>query len=486
MNPNIGASKTIIQRQSPVAHVSNSLNAFHPFLKLRQPISQSAYPEPREFKSQQQYIFPFTFVVPEHLLPHACNHYSSNPHLKAAHTQLPPSLGDAMVSSDGKSLMNDMAPMMSEISYKIRVSVQRRNPPANTRPFYTVCSVAKKVRIVPATIEQPPLEIECNSTDGYRTSREKNIRKALLGGKTGRLLVSAAQPKPLQLPTPDNASNIPVSSHLKLRLRFEPRNEDEQPPRLRTTSSKLKVLTYYAAQPWTAFPSKDIIQSFNTTNHGLYSHTVTLSSLCVASAQWTKHDGSTDADELRRSSLTSSSSTSSNSVTHPSVSCSSSFISKTYYTASITVPISLPKNKTFVPTFHSCLVSRVYTLDLSLSYQSPNTLLPSPSVSLNFPIQITSAPGNGIAPSEEIPSYMSLPETQIEEEYYRPRSVAPPSEDDYPDQYSPRSERSSASYAIEEDGNDDENAPPEYSAIAQSSVRTSGTISSVSMLGSLR
>lgn len=467
--------------------MSNNLNAFHPFLKLRQPISQSAYPEPRVFMSQQQYIFPFTFVVPEHLLPHACNHYSSNPHLKAAHTQLPPSLGDAMVSSDGKSLINDMAPMMSEISYKIRVLVQRRNAPTNTRPFYTMSSVAKKVRIVPATIEQPPLEIECNSTDGYRTSREKNIRKALLGGKTGRLLVSAAQPKPLQLPAPGTANNIPVSSHLKLRLRFEPRNEDEQPPRLRTTSSKLKVLTYYAAQPWTAFPSKDIIQSFNTTTYGLYSHTVSLSSLCVASAQWTKHDGSMDADELRRSSLSSSSSTSSSdSVTHPSVSCSSSCTNKPYYTASITVPISLPKNKTFVPTFHSCLVSRVYTLDLSLSYQSLNTLLPSPSVSLNFPIQITSAPGYGIAPSEDISSYMPLPETQIEEEYYLPRSVAPPSEDDYLDQYSPRSERSSASYSMEEDGNEDENSPPEYSAIAQSSVRTSGVLSPGLMLGSLR
>ncbi|KAF3390136.1 hypothetical protein DPV78_011473 [Talaromyces pinophilus] len=488
-----GASKTIIQRQSPVAHVANNLNAFHPFLKLRQPVDPSTYPESREFKPLETYIFPFTFVVPENLLLHACNHFTNNPHLKAAHTQLPPTLGDAMLSDDGKTMINDMAPMMSEIAYKLKVAVMKKNPPASPKPFYAISSVAKKVRIIPATMEQPPLEIGCNNVDGYRVRREKHVRKALLGGKTGRLVVSAAQPKPLQLPAPGSTGfKAPVSSHIKLHVRFDPETEDEQPPRLKSTSSKLKVSTFYATQPWTNFPSKEIAEAYNHTAHGVYPETINLSSLCVASAQWKKHDG-TDAslDGSRRSSLVSESSSSlADSLSHHP-SASSSYCGKTFYTASILVPVTLPANRTFVPTFHSCLVSRVYTLDLSLSYQPASTKLPlAPSISLNIPIQITSAPGNGLATPADA-SDLLLPDTQIEEEYYRPRTIAPPSEEDYQDHYSSYSPQRSSGGSFQDDveshtGSSD-HAPPEYSMITQSGagVRTSNPLSPGWMLDSL-
>lgn len=479
-----GTSKTIIQRQSPIAHVTNNLNAFHPFLRLRQPIDPNTYPEPREFKPLETYIFPFTFVVPENLLLHACSHFTNNPHLKAAHTQLPPTLGDAMVSDDGKTMINDMSPMMSEISYKLKVAVMTKNPPTSPRLFDTITSVAKKVRIIPATIEQPPLEIVCNS--GYRVRREKHVRKTLLGGKTGQLVVSAAQPKPLQLSAPGSKGfKAPISSHIKLHVRFDPETEDEQPPRLKSTSSKLKVSTFYATQPWTDFPSKEIAEGYSHMAHNVYSETINLSSLCVASAQWRKHDG-TELDDSRRSSLISESSSSlAESLIHLPP-ASSSYCGKTFYTASILVPVSLPVNRTFVPTFHSCLISRVYTLDLSLSYQPANTKLPlAPSISLNIPVQITSAPGNGLASLEEL-SDLLLPETQIEEEYYRPRNVAPPTEEDYQDHYTQRSSSDSYEDTQSHTGSSDY-APPEYSTITQSGagVRTSNPLSPGWMLDSL-
>lgn len=399
-----------------------------------------------------------------------------------------------MFSDDGKTSVNDMAPMMSEISYKIKVSVMKKNPPTSPKVFYTMSSVAKKVRIIPATMEQPPLEIGCNNADGYRVRREKHVRKALLGGKTGRLVVSAAQPKPLQLSAPGSSGfKAPVSSHVKLHVRFDPETEDEQPPRLRSTSSKLKVSTFYATQPWTNFPSKETAEAYNNTAHGVYSETINLSSLCVASAQWKKHDG-TDAslDDSRRSSLISESSSSlaESLIHHPSA--SSSYSGKTFYTVSILVPVTLPTNRTFVPTFHSCLVSRVYTLDLSLSYQPTSTKLPlTPSISLNIPIQITSAPGNGLAALENL-SDLLLPETQIEDEYYRPRNIAPPTEEDYQDHYTPYSPQRLSSDSFQDDaeshtGSSDDYAPPEYSTITQTGagVRTSNPLSPGWMLGSL-
>ncbi|EED21108.1 arrestin (or S-antigen) domain protein [Talaromyces stipitatus ATCC 10500] len=491
-----GTSKTTIPRQSPVAHLANNLNAFHPFLKLRQPIDPNTYAEPRELKPLETYIFPFTFVVPEHLLLHACNHYTSNPHLKVAHTQLPPTLGDAMLSDDGKTMINDMAPMMSEIAYKLKVSVMKKTPPTSPKEFVALSSVAKKVRIIPATTEQPPLEIGCNNAEGYRIRREKYVRKALLGGKTGRLVVTAAQPKPLELPAPSNTVNgckAAVNSHVKLHVRFDPETEDEEPPRLRSTFSKLKVSTFYSAQAWTDFPSLEIAQAPAHTSNGVYCETINLSSLCVGAAQWKKHDGTDSSrDGSRRSSLISDSSSSlADSLSHHP-SASSSYFGKTFYTASILVPVTLPANRTFVPTFHSCLVSRVYTLDLSLSYQPPHVKLPiAPSISLNIPIQITSAPGKGIALLAD--DLMMLPETQIEDEYYRPRNVSPPSEEDYLDRYSPYSSLMSTNESFQDDvepntGNGGGHAPPEYSTITQtgSGVRTSSLQSPAWMLGSLR
>lgn len=460
-------------RQSPVSQMSNNICAFHPFLRLRQPIDPTAYPEPREFKSQQLYIFPFTFVVPDRLLPQNCSHPTSDEYVKAAHTQLPPSFGDPMVCGDKGALIDDMAPMMSEIAYKIKVSVVKLNETSTTTTasFHTLSSIAKKVRIVPATSEQPPLEVEYNFTDHYHTRREKGVRKALLGGKSGRLVVTAAQPKPLQLPARGTTTDATANSHVKLHVRFDPENDSDQPPQLRSLLSKLRVLTYYSSIPWTTFPSKKAALACNNASQGLYTETVGLSSLCVVSAQWQKHDqkGIHHPQGSSRSSLESSSS-------EERLSPSSACLGKSFYTASILVPISLPSNKAFVPTFHSCLISRVYTLDMSLTYQSPGTKLLTPSISLKIPIQITSAPGDGIAPEED-PSTSILPAVQIEDEYYRPRNIAlPPSEG---------SSRTN-SVAMQDDtqplthdnDNGNDNAPPEYSAVPSASrVRVSTSLS---------
>ncbi|OKL61536.1 hypothetical protein UA08_03311 [Talaromyces atroroseus] len=485
-----GMTKTTLMRQSPMAHVSNNINASQCFLRLRQPIEQSAYPEPREFKSQQLYKFPFTFVVPDRLLPQSCSHFTNNPHVKAAHMQLPPSFGDAMVCDSGKALLDDMAPIMSEIGYKIKASVVQRNTTTATtagdKPLYLLSSIGKKVRIIPATIEQPPLEIECNCNADYRTRREKHVRKTLLGGKTGRLVVTAAQPRPLQLPargTANDAGEV-SSSYVKLHVRFDPENDDEQPPRLKSLLTRLKVVTYASVKPWTSFPSKNITTVYDKMNQShctVYTETLGLSSLCVASAPWKKYDGTGPNDSARNSLETNGSDDSSIYQL-----ASPSYSGKSFYTASILIPVSLPTNKAFVPTFHTCLVSRIYSLDLSLTYQSKPL---TPRISLNIPIQITSAPGNGISPDEDISTPMMLPETQIEDEYYRPRNITPPSENDYLDRYQLLTDSSADVYSSSSSSSssfspsnsvlllDSENAPPEYSAVPPSRVRTSDPLS---------
>jgi hypothetical protein len=50
----------------------------------------------------------------------------------------------------------------------------------------------------------------------------------------------------------------------------------------------------------------------------------------------------------------------------------------------------LPKNKTFVPSFHSCIVSRNYVLDMELSYRITGATVGTPSIKLKVPVQVSS------------------------------------------------------------------------------------------------
>ncbi|GAD95707.1 arrestin (or S-antigen), N-terminal domain protein [Paecilomyces variotii No. 5] len=410
-----GSSTTSVERSSSMVGSSGKSNAYQTFLKLRQPISQTEYPHPRVFEAGQTFRFPFTFVVPDRLLPQVCDHSKNNLHLRYAHTQLPPSLGDPMLAGDGVSLLDDMAPLMSRISYVIKVSISRK-PSGDGGRSTNLASVAKKIRIIPVVDEQPPLSI-ADDCDDYCLRKEKDVKRGLLRGKYGRLVIQASQPRPLQGDfTRSNGSSCPASTVATLHLRFDP-VADEQPPRLGTLWTKMKASTFYSIIPWDSFPSKSS-NAYWMNIRGAYTETVPLSSRCIASAQWEKHPNNEDNAISRRTSMQSASSI--ESLTGPSA----SYSGKTFYTASVLVPITLPKSKSFVPTFHSCLISRTYTLDLCVSYHTPNTNVLTPSSSLRVPIQVTCGrPDRSTNYHDE----EAGAETEEEEQdFFRPRSIAPP------------------------------------------------------------
>ncbi|KAL1877823.1 hypothetical protein Plec18167_004792 [Paecilomyces lecythidis] len=410
-----GLSTTSVERSSSMVGAGGKSNAYQTFLKLRQPINRTEYPHPRVFEAGQTFKFTFTFVVPDRLLPQVCEHSKNNLHLRHAHTQLPPSLGDPMLAGDGVSLLDDMAPIMSRISYVIKVSISRNPSVEGGRPT-NLASVAKKVRIIPVVDEQPPLSIADDCGD-YCLRKEKDIKRGLLRGKYGRLVIEASQPKPLQGDyTSSNGSSCPASTVATLHLRFDP-VADELPPRLGTLWAKIKASTFYSVIPWDSFPSKSA-NTYWTNIRGVYTETVPLSSRCIALVQWEKHHANGNDAISRRTSLQSASSTETL-TSGPSA----SYSGKTFYTASILVPITLPKSKSFVPTFHSCLISRTYALDLSVSYHTPNTNVLTPSSSLRVPIQLTC--GRPDRPTSYDDAEAEA-ETEEEEDFFRPRRIAPP------------------------------------------------------------
>ncbi|KAH3012430.1 hypothetical protein KXW60_009119 [Aspergillus fumigatus] len=403
-----GTARTSVER----AAYPGRTGAYQTFLKLRQPIDDAAYPTPRILESGRAYQFPFTFVVPDRLLPHVCTHSKINAHVERSHTLLPPTLGDPMLASNGKTLLDDMVPEMCQISYMIRVVVNNK-PDGESDARKSLASAGKKVRIIPTVDEEPPLNV-FEGDDVYCTRKEKDVKRGLMRAKLGRLVVAASQPKPIQLTAPQYETKESVGTVATIHLRFDPVG-NEAPPRLGSVWSRLRVSTYYAAVPWEDYPSALSATMWAQVGKSVYTETVPLSTLCVASAQWTKHSASSP---VRRSSLESTSS--SESLTGPSA----SFSRSTYYTASVVVPVSLPASKAFVPTFYSCLISRMYTLDLSISYHTPNANILTPTASLRLPLQLTSQPK-----ADTRPKY-GMHEITLEEvdaEFFSPRNVSPPS-----------------------------------------------------------
>lgn len=338
-----------------------------------------------------------------------------------------------------------MSPDMSKISYLVRARVTKQCPVGEG--MRTMADAAKKVRIIPASEEQPPLDVpECNPD--YYLRKEKDVRRGLFRGKLGRLVMEAAQPKALQLPHPQAESPCPTTTMARVNLRFDPVDEAQEPPQLGTLWGKLKVSTYFGTTPWTDFPTRNSSLGICPTQ-GVYSENVPLSSRCVGSVQWQKHGSQAESDLARRDSLYSASSI--ESATTPSA----SYAGKTFYTASVLVPVTLPTgNKAFVPTFYSCLVSRVYLLDLCISYHTPNANIMVPTVSLKLPIQIAST--GKLAESDSEADASSMTVAQVDRDFFRPRNIAPPS---------PEYTVTSSSIAVPTAAPDSQSAPPEYSIL---------------------
>lgn len=121
-------------------------------------MDDAAIPEPRVLVTGKPYVFPFTFNIPEHLLPQSCQHPKDNDAVQEFHLNLPPSLGDPMLATEGgkgKVLLDDMAPDMGIISYAIRVRLTKgRNSDGK---HMIISEESRKLRVVPAVPEWAPL-----------------------------------------------------------------------------------------------------------------------------------------------------------------------------------------------------------------------------------------------------------------------------------------------------------------------------------------
>jgi len=406
--------------------MSGRTEAVHRFMRLEQPIREADLPHPRVLEAGKTYKFPFTFAVPQQLLPRACVHKVRHDNVRDAHLQLPPSFGDPSLSGFGTTLLDDLAPEMAKISYLIKVRLTKSS---DRETDYTIAESSKKLRIMPTFEEQPPLDID-GKDDEYFHRQEKNIRKGVLKGKLGRLVIEASQPKSFRLPAlPPGPSNPPVTTMAKVVLRFDPSDEKCPPPRLGSLNSKLKVCTYYASMPRPMFPNRALM-SYDMTQ-GYISDMLSLSSMCVASVDWRKHEAWENPASRRDSAMSTASTMSTMTINSNNLSAtaipdaSRSYRGKSFYTATILVPLSLPTSKNLVPTFHTCLISRVYALHLSISTTGQSL---APTLTLKLPVQISSE-GSVSSVERRRASEQAEQAALDADATFEPRNVAPPNGD---------------------------------------------------------
>lgn len=350
-------------------------------------------------------------------------------------------MGDPDVSGFGGTLIDDLAPEMSKVIYMVKAKIVQIREPDGALSVIT--ERTKKVRVKPAYEEQLPVTIYPNDI-AYRIRHEKIIKRGLFKGKLGTLSAQGTQPKALLIPGARSSGNNPITTTAKLTLRFDPTDENSIPPTLGSVASKIKISTYYASAARHNFPLRSSIGSDDS--QGLYQETLSLSSLCVASAQWQKHTAAenpvTDKDIERRDSGISDCSTSSSDS--GILGASKGYRGGCFYSAQIIVPIMLPLNKNFLPTFHSCLISRIYTVHLHISAQAPG--IGDPTLHLKIPVQICaegSETGNENARARSAEANAAQV-AQEADAMFVPRNVAPPP-------------------AVSEGAND---LPPEYGALA--------------------
>jgi hypothetical protein len=321
-------------------------------------------------------------------------------------------MGDGEISQH-----DDLAPEMTRISYAIRAKVIRNREEVEKEAV--LVEGLKKLRVVPAVVEAPPLSIVDGNRD-YVLSKTKLLKKGVFSGKLGRITVSADQTNAIILPSPASPSTSPATTMATLNLRFEPHDVSSEPPKLGSLTTKIKAITFYNVIPAQALPSTFYVTALNEATRGFYHTSIPLSSRRVTSVAWAKH-GSEVTDLRRDSDSSTSSSDYSDSVLSPVQE------SAVYYTATVLVPITLPSSKTWVPTFHSCTVSRTYTIDISLTIHTPGAGVPASSASLHLPVQIAAA-GNQTQ-RRELSAAEAAAELARVDEFFTPRLIQVPSEE---------------------------------------------------------
>lgn len=337
------------------------MRANHIFLETEQTLIRD-HTHQSTFHNGFIHRYPFCFIVPGQLLPQACRHKKTDIAVEISHAILPPTLGDSSPTGRCGWPKDNLASDMARIRYFLRVDFIK--PSCDTGANEIWLSKTKAVRLIPKYQAVPPIDLFESSW--HCSHKERRLSQGLLNSRSGRLTATMQQPRPIHIHGTRGKEYGCSSTAAIMNLSFVTA-ENASPPQLQEIRSELHACTFYGITPWTKFPTLSDQNYLHYDGGRLFCRSSSSVNICVASVHWSRTSKIIAQCKLH----------------------TSNDDHEIEYTASILVPVTPSKSISFVPTFHSCLISRVYSLQLGLYYRQSRDSLFSSILSLSVPIQIT-------------------------------------------------------------------------------------------------
>jgi hypothetical protein len=343
-----GISRTYGRRIVPHAPNARTVTTAHRFLELTQPDLAQCFPDDKVFRSGRHYTFPFEFAIPDRMLPATCRHVVESPGIHELHTLMPPSLGDRQAGE-----ANDYAPRRVSVKYRVIARVFKAEGPAGHSEMEMLAFDSKRIQFMPSDVVPMPVPEESNHI--YHVGRYIPLRK-LLVKQLGNLAVTSVQASTFRVQKAHSGVwHSDLSGQVRLELMFIPAFDGAEPPKQIELSGIFRTETTSAVSPLVQLPSTD-----PWLGPGLDRHTapsVILSSQAVGNISWTKVSAAgTESGEKCPSY-----------EALPSGRPPQYPRSNSHYSAEIVASLAAAVGCSLVPTFHSCLISRTYSIDLRLS-----------------------------------------------------------------------------------------------------------------------
>ena len=349
-----GKTATRIEKHVILSNIPGYISGEHTFLRMSCPIRLTDLPKQCLARRRQTYHIPFNFTVPQSLLPYACSHATIDESTtRKAHLHLPPSLGSP---ESGDIFIDDIDSNRAKIAYTINFRLRKHFSDGRS----VLLQKAMPVCIIPTTAEEPPMFI-AEDDPYYRLSHSKGVCKGLspIGKAVGRLEAHAKEPASLTYRHQSEDADGCQTSSIAVDLHFRPTRSGQVPPRLHSVKTKLHSFTFFGALPYQEIPRPGDV-GHGLAEHCQYMSTIGLGTLKTGFVKWTKQE-SLAAEDLELD---------------PSPASITDDRSPDY-TTTLQIPIRLPKStckqsgqRLLTPSFQSCLVSRVYSLELNLSYKA--------------------------------------------------------------------------------------------------------------------
>ncbi|CAI7564798.1 unnamed protein product [Penicillium pancosmium] len=450
----------LIGEESTARHDRNPRQFHHE----QYPVPATALPPSNIIQKNQKYFFRFTFQVPDTLSQTSCTHPVENDLTRQFHLQAPPSFGDPDVAGFGGKLRNDYAPSNCRIVYTIQARLTRRS--LATERSQTILQKSLKIRLKPSSalaLDQPLLSPSISPSpslsallspltasgsgsasadseigepnphpqqtiDIYQRIPGSNpLSKSKSKSKTkiGQLTTTIIAPPYFDIPVRETDASVRQAIRLNLHFEREPNSnqdhDDDQNTSTRTTGTdsnldlpttlpqiqslrgSVVANTFFTKKPNTSLPRKKRDRLGTKLNYAEkvlteFTHSITSLQWAVADAGGRNPTNNGSSPSLDQSTQIESEFASASPVqTHTQMQS---------FTSTLLVPVKLA-HQFIIPTFHSCRISRTYTLVLRLKVEgagtieiaAPMVMVPSVEVGTGFMLGGVSPPPYSFARS---------------------------------------------------------------------------------------